>query len=100
MTNENWHHKNIGKTANSIPPSMDILKAYMNFILLHGDKTGAAIYSMSDLESNSVTIYFSPEASELATAFEATPCEKPQASSRLSRIAGHDKDGRSHFWSE
>lgn len=100
MESQIWYQKNIGKTANSLPQSMEILKAFMNYAIVHGDQTGAAIYSISDLASNSVTIYFSPEASQLAADFEATPCEKPQASSRLSRIAGHDKDGRSHFWSE
>lgn len=97
MSNEIWYQKNMGKTANSLPQSMEILKAFMNYAIVHGDQTGAAIYSISDLASNSVTIYFSPEASQLATDFEATACEKPQASSRLSRIAGHDKDGGSHF---
>lgn len=100
MENQVWYQKNIGKTANSLPQSMEILKAFMNYAVVHGDQTGAAIYSISDLPSNSVTIYFSPEASQLATAFEATPCDKPQASSRLSRIAGHDKGGGSHFRSE
>jgi len=97
MSNEIWYQKNIGKTANSLPQSMEIMKAYMAYAAIHGEWTGAAIYSASDAESTSVTIYFSPEASELAAAFEATPCEKPQASSRLGPFAGHDKDGGSHF---
>lgn len=100
MTNEIWYQKNIGQTANSAPHNMEILKAYTDYIVLHGDKTGAAIYSISDLESNTVTMYFSPEASELAAAFGATPCERPQASSRLGTFVGHGKNGRSHFWSE
>ena len=100
MKINSWHKKDIANTANSAPHSMEIMKAYMDYIVLHGDKTGAAIYSISDLESNTVTMYFSPEASELAAAFEATPCEKPEASSRLGTFVGHSKNGRSHFWSE
>lgn len=83
-----WYSKNLGNGMAAHAPSIDINKAYLEYVLIHGEDTGAAVFSRIDLETGIVTAYFSPEAITLAEKFGAHPCSKPVRDKRLGLLAG------------
>ena len=83
-----WYSKDLGHAADAHSKSIDINKAFLAHVLIHGESSGAAAFSRMDLHTGNVTVYFTPQASMLASQFGATPCEKPLRDKRLGLLAG------------
>ena len=92
-----WYSAELGDGIAAHAPSQAINTAYLSYALIHGEDTGAAIFSRMDLKANMVTAYFSPEAATLAAQFGGTPCAKPERTGRLGLLAGSALDWARHF---
>ena len=86
-----WYSKNIGDGIKAYEPSKQIQEAFPPLFTAAGTPVSMAVFSRYDLETNVVTVYFSPEAAELAQIFSATPCEKPSFENSLGLLAGDQK---------
>lgn len=85
---DTWYSKSLGDGMSAHAPSIDINRAYLEYVLVHGENTGAAVFSRLDLDTGIVTAYFTPEAVSLAKKFGAEPCTKPVRDKRLGLLAG------------
>lgn len=91
-----WYSKELGDGIDALAPSLEISKAYVEFIALHGDQTGAAVYARNDREQNIKTMFFTPQAEGLAKAFGATPCPTPSSQGLILHV-GSARDRTIHF---
>ncbi len=85
-----WYSKDLGDGVQAFAPSTQIQKAFIPAFASAGQPIDMAVFSRYDLEKNIVTVYFSPGAANLATVFNATPCEKPSFE-RLSFLVGDQR---------
>ena len=96
-----WHSKELGDGVEAYVPTSEIQEAFLTLTLTQARtgrySTDAAIFSHYDLESNVVTVYFTPTAEFLAVAFGATPCEKPVPTGDFALIVGDARAWEAHF---
>ncbi|MFW5451386.1 MAG: hypothetical protein ACKE9I_07285 [Methylophagaceae bacterium] len=85
-----WYSLDIDneQTAKSTIPK--IMDAFMPKYIGSGRPLGMAVFSSSNLESTSVTIYFSPKAASLAMQFGASSCQSDFADIDLSLLVGDE----------
>ena len=62
-----------------------------------GHPKGMAAFSIMDRGTGEVTWFFTPEAGDLAKAFEAEPCQKPTPMPGLALAVGNDGSWEEHF---
>lgn len=74
---DTWYLKELGDGIEAYQPSYQIMEAFTPVFAAAGCPHDMAVFSRYDLKTNMVTVYFSPSASGLAKAFNASPCEKP-----------------------
>jgi hypothetical protein len=72
-----WYSKALGDGVQAGAPLDQIQKAFLPLFANAGQPVDMAVFSRYDLKANVVTVYFSPGASQLATMFNATSCQKP-----------------------
>lgn len=82
-----WYSKELGDGVQAFAPTMQILEAFLPASVTAGQPIYMAIFSRYDLETNIITVYFSPAAASLAKIFNATPCKKPSFE-RLGLLVG------------
>ena len=92
-----WHSKELGDGVEANKPTREIQKAFLTLTIARRYSSDAAVFSRYDLETNVVTIYFTPSAELLAKKFGAVPCEKPIPKKGFSLIAGDDSTWEAHF---
>jgi hypothetical protein len=94
-----WHSKDVGDGVEAFEPTSKLHEAFFAFAVAKGRDLPATIgiFSRYDLRANVVTWYFSPEASLLAQAFHAVPCEKPVPESGFGLSAGDVRSWEAHF---
>ncbi|MGC3962165.1 MAG: hypothetical protein QM803_02260 [Rhodocyclaceae bacterium] len=85
-----WSSKILGDGVEALLP----LRALQSEFEVHwhraGCPAGATLYvlhAQTGLHCQ-VTVYFSPAASDIASALDATPCAPPPSQDRLERLAG------------
>jgi len=93
---EQWHSKALGDGTAALAPSMRIQELFLPMFAASGQPLRMAVFSRYDLESNVVTVYFSPTASRLAELFGAKPCDKP-TSERIGLLVGDMRCWDIHF---
>ena len=70
-----WHHLYVEGTDRAYGVSTAIHRAM--FILLAAGEKDAAVFSKINDEHSGTHFYFSPQAEQVAAAFNATPCDTP-----------------------
>ena len=73
------------------------MEAFDTLIMAGRCSSDAAVFSRYDLETNVVTVYFTPLAELLAKRFGAVPCEKPIPKKGFSLIVGDVRTLEAHF---
>ena len=91
-----WHRRSMGDSidaANAAARLVDLPDAWFE---VRG-AIGPAVFSSYDSESNTVTWWFSPEASHLAPLFDAEPTEMPPRVEDFSLVAGDARANSTYF---
>lgn len=83
-----WRSLPLGDGVEAFAPTGRIQDAYLALDTATTLPLDCAVFSYYDLGENVVTVYFSPAASRLASAFGATPCPKPERREGFSMIVG------------
>ena len=92
-----WHSKELGDGVEAYKPTTEIQEAFLSLVKAGQYSSDAAVFSRYDLETNVVTVYFTPSAELLAKAFVAVPCEKPIPNGNLALIVGDVKAWEVYF---
>ena len=75
---DTWYSVNLGDGVEAFAPTTKIQETLMAAYLANGGVTNnMGAFSRYDLETNIVTMYFTPTANLIAKEFNAAPCEKP-----------------------
>lgn len=93
---DSWYSKALGDGVDAHGPSAQIQEAFDPVYLAAGKPSNMAVFSRYDLRSNVVTVYFSPPAKTLASAFDATPCERP-SSEKIGLLVGDHNAWYNYF---
>ena len=92
-----WHSKDVGDGREAFGPSSRLEEAFIALAKVGGLSPHIGVFSYYDLQANVVTWYFSPEASLLASAFDAIPCDKPTPTSGFGLLVGDARSWNAHF---
>jgi hypothetical protein len=92
-----WYSKNAGKGVAAFGPTHRMTEAFVALASDHSVSADAAIFSRYDMHADVVTLYFSPTADVIATAFGAIPCERPTADPDLALLVGDFNSWAIHF---
>lgn len=92
-----WYNKNIGNGVSALGPSLKIREAFSALVSVSGQVSDVAVFSRYDTGAKLVTVYFTPSASVLASAFGAAPCAKPEPAEGFSLLVGDDRSWEVHF---
>jgi hypothetical protein len=77
-----WFSKEMGNAMYAEAPQYDIQKAFLPLFVAAGQPDDMAVFSVFDVHSSCVTLYFSPAAATLAQMFGAVACDAPSPYSR------------------
>ena len=96
-----WYSKELGDGVEAFVPTTDIQNGFLTLAQSQAQlgrySFDAAVFSRYDLETNVVTVYFTPSAELLATAFRASPCTKPVPTEGFALIVGDARAWEAHF---
>lgn len=92
-----WYSKDLGDGVAAFGPSSKIQEAFMELSKAGEYSHDIAVFSIYDLKKNVVSVYFTPSASLLATAFDAKPCEKPTPEDGFALLVGDARSWEIHF---
>ena len=87
---ENWYSKELGDAITASMPSAEIEQAFEQVFVTAGKPLNMAVFTRQESEGRlhcEVTSYFSPDAKDVAHAFDAQPCARP-ALDNLALLAG------------
>mgnify|MGYP001337983161 CR=1 FL=1 len=91
-----WFKKEVGDGVAAYGPSMKVQEIFLGLAKAGVDVSKMAVFSEADHVNNTITLYFTPESTLLAKAFNAVPCEKPEASRDIGLLVG-EADNWKHF---
>lgn len=94
---DTWNSIAVGDGVAAFQPSEQLHQAFLVMAASGGVPKNAAVFSCYDLEANVVTWYFSPEVTNLARTFGATPCDKPTPSKGFGLLIGDGRSWMAHF---
>jgi hypothetical protein len=89
----NWYCLSLGDGMTAGMPSTEIEEAFRPAFVAAGSPPEMAVFTRPESEGRlhcEVIAYFSPAASEIAEAFDAEPCEKPERSG-LALLSGEEE---------
>lgn len=96
-----WYSKVLGGGLEALILRNKIPESYLVLAQLHARTghypTDAAVFSRHDLETNLVTVYFTPSAELLALEYGATPCNKPEPTDDFILNVGDPRAWEVHF---
>jgi len=92
-----WYCRDVGDGVAASGVSLRVQNGFTALVAAGGIPEDAAVFLRHDLETNVVTVYFTPSASILADTFGARPCEKPTPERGLSLLAGTGDAWETHF---
>jgi hypothetical protein len=73
-----WYSKNLGGGMEAYVPTRKIQEAWFSMCCANPEPMkNVALFQGYDMDTNTVIVYFSPEAKYLADLFSANPCNKP-----------------------
>ena len=76
---ETWYCKTLGDGVGASAPSLRIQQLFPPLYAASGQPSSMAVFARHDRNTNRVTAFFSPRATELAALFGASPCAKPSS---------------------
>ena len=76
---QNWYYLEVGSGDEMVSKCDQIRSSFMTLFLSKGSPWEMAVFSAMDKSSAVVTVYFTPAAKELAIAYGASICSKPDA---------------------
>lgn len=85
-----WYSKELGDGIMAAEPSDEIVQAFQARFQAAGKPADMAIFTRLESEGHlhcEAVAYFSPAASDIAEAFDAEPCDKPERTG-LGLLAG------------
>ncbi len=88
-----WYSVNLGDGIMAAAPSAEIEELFLPLFMTAGKPPDMAIFTRLEFEGRlhcEVIAYFSPAAREVANAFDAEPCEKPERTG-LGLLAGDER---------
>lgn len=94
-----WYCLSLGDGMTAGLPSTEIEESFRPAFVAAGSPPEMAVFTRPESEGRlhcEVIAYFSPAASEVATAFDAEPCEKP-ARTGLGLLVGSEKSWSALF---
>ena len=91
-----WYSKNVGGGFAAFGPANKVTDAFAALARNHDVRSDAAIFSRYDADGVA-TLYFSPTADVMATAFGASACSKPNACPDLVLLVGDFSSWATHF---
>lgn len=83
-----WFSKDIGGKIDATEDYDYLKNQFFTAFVAAGKPEGMAVFEYYDNTFDIVTLYFTPNAKELAEHFEAIPSEKPSQSKDLTMIVG------------
>ena len=83
-----WYSKSLGGGQEAFAPTGQIQEAYEVLSIATELPLDCAVFSYYKIGVDLVTVYFSPSAEQLAKAFHATPCQRPENKEGFSLING------------
>jgi hypothetical protein len=92
-----WYSKNAGNGFAAFGPARSTTETFLALARDHSVSADAAVFSRYDVAANVVTLYFSPTADVMATAFGAVPCEPPTPDPHLALLVGDFSSWAIHF---
>lgn len=92
-----WYSKSLGDGVAAFGPTTKIQEAFLELAKAGTILPDLGVFSRYDLTTNVVTVYFTPSASLLASAFGATPCEKPSPGKGFGLLVGDARSWEAHF---
>ena len=96
-----WYKKELGDGVEAFVPTTKIQNAFLTLARSQAQlgqySFDAAVFSRYDLETNVVTVYFTPSARLLATAYGATACMKPVPTEGFALVVGDSRAWEAHF---
>lgn len=94
-----WHRLDLGSGTDVYPARTQIMKAFTARMFARGDAPpGTGVFSRYDLSTDNVQVYFTPDLSDLAEQFHATPCDKPLLTAgRIGLLCGNALSLALHF---
>jgi len=92
-----WYSREFiqGEAARSATDKIN--KLYLSLTRSTGVSRYVAVFCRYDMKLDRTTIFFSPQATVLADAFGARPCDKPIPEHQLQLLAGNSKSWEIHF---
>ena len=94
---DTWYCKDLGDGVAAFGPSSKIQEAFLELAKAGAYSHDLAVFSRYALRKNVVTVYFTPSASLLATAFDAKPCDKPDPKEGFALLVGDARSWEIHF---
>jgi hypothetical protein len=88
-----WYSVGIGDGIMAVEPAAEIEALFLKAFAAAGSPSDMAVFIRHESEGRlhcEVVAYFSPAAGEVAKAFDAKPCERPQRSG-LGLLAGDEQ---------
>ena len=92
-----WYSKELGDGVEANKSTKEIQEAFLTLAMAGRCSSDVAVFSRYDLETNVVTVYFTPSAELLAKKFGAVPCEKPIPEEGFGLSAGDAMALEVHF---
>ena len=78
---ETWYSASLGDGITAVTPSAEIEEIFLTSFTAEGNPPEMAVFTRPESEGRlhcEVIAYFSPAALDVAKAFNAQPCEKPE----------------------
>ena len=94
---KDWHRKDVGDGISAFAPTAKLHRDFIAMSKTFGFPPNVGVFSRYDLRENMVTWWFSPEASALAKAYDAEPCDKPQPEGEFALAVGDANAMEAHF---
>jgi hypothetical protein len=92
-----WYSKNLGDGNTAFGATGQIQEAFLSLAKAQDVSPEIAVFSSHDLETNIVTVYFTPSAELLAKSFGASPSDKPEPADGFSLLVGDANSWETHF---
>lgn len=83
-----WYKLDLGNDDEAFEPTLRIQQMFMSQFLMCSPGSGRALFSCYDKEADSLSLYFSPAAQDIALPVYAEPCDPPLAVDCIGLLAG------------
>lgn len=83
-----WYKLALGNDDQAFEPTLRIQQMFMSKFLMCSPGSGRALFSCYDKDADTLSLYFSPAAQDIALRVYAEPCEPPMAADCIGLLAG------------